>query len=132
MTTTSKPGNWAFEKEMDIARLEEFVNGTVQAMAVSTSLKAEEVLDILENIQVEMVGELRVAVEVLDNTKVLTRVDSRKLAQEIEKTIEAISNATALDTDEITEIFSDKPGASLADVTLRLHQKSLDHRERCS
>lgn len=128
MMTTQQSERMAFER-MDIENLEKFVNTTVSTMAASANLQLSEALDILENIQVEMVGELRDAIEVLGNNKVAAkRVDPAKLSWEIEKAIEAISVATDLNTDEITTIFSSRPGASLADVSYRLHQQSAHDR----
>ena len=115
--------NLATEK-MDIKQLEKFLNETVSEMAASMNLKQEEALKILESIHVEMVGELREAVKTVGNVKDMELVDSEKLSLEIEKAIAAISNATDLDTDEITTIFSKNPGASIADITSRLHVKS--------
>jgi len=124
MMMTQESDRETFEK-MDIESLENFVNETVSTMAASTSLQPSEALDILENIQVEMVSELKGEVEALGNVKeVVKRVDPAKLSWEIEKAIEAISIATDLNTDEITTIFSMKPGASLADVSYRLHVRS--------
>jgi len=118
-------------EKQDIAQLEEFVNDAVSRMAASTNVRREDALEILENIHVEMVGELRHAVETLGNSnRVVKRIDSNKLIHEIEKTIAAISNATDLDTDEITTIFSKEPGASLADVSYRLHVRSQYDRSR--
>jgi len=112
-------------EKKDLAELEVCMNEIVAKMAASTNIRPEEALDILENIHVEMVGELREVVATLgNNNKVVKRVDSEKLIDEIEKTIRAISNATDLDTDEITTIFSKVPGASLADLSYRLHVKS--------
>ena len=128
MMTTQQSERMAFEK-VEIEKLEKFVNETVSTMAASTNLEPSEALDILENIQVEMVGELRSVVNVLGNAKeAAKRVDPAKLSWEIEKAIEAISVATDLDTDEITTIFSMNPGASLADVSYRLHRQSAHDR----
>lgn len=128
MMTTSQSQKWEHEKA-DAERFEKFMGEKVSAMATSISLELEEVLDILQNIHVEMVGELRTAVEALEGTqRALQRVDSAKLSREIERLIEAVSYATDLDTEEITDIFSGKPGASLSDVSLRLHERSREYR----
>ncbi len=128
MMTTQQSERMAFEK-MDIEKLEKFVNETVSTMASSANIQPSEALDILENIQVEMIGELRSAVKALGSeNEVVSRVDPAKLSWEIEKAIGAISNATDLNTDEITTIFSNKPGASLADVAYRLHVQSAHDR----
>jgi hypothetical protein len=128
MLMEKDPERMAFEK-MDVERLEKFVGETVMTMAASTCIRPEEVLDILESIRVEMVGELKGAVETLGKDReAVKRMDSAKLCWEIEKAIEAISVATDLDTDEITTIFSSKPGANLADVAFRLHAQSAQNR----
>jgi hypothetical protein len=128
MMTTQQSDRMAFEK-MDIEKLEKFVNETVSTMASSANIQPSEALNILENIQVEMMGELRSAVKALGSeNEVVSRVDPAKLSWEIEKAIGAISNATDLNTDEITTIFSNKPGASLADVAYRLHAQSAHDR----
>jgi len=125
MMTKQQSERWAFEK-MDIKKLIKFVDQTVSTMAASTNLQPGEALNILENIQVEMVGELRNAVNALGE---VSFVDPAKLSMEIEKAIAAISVATDLNTEEITTIFSSKPGASLGDVTYRLHRQSAHDRE---
>jgi len=119
-----------FEK-MYIRQLEEFVNKIVSTMATSVSLQPGEALELLESIQVEMLGELKNKVEALEddfNNEPVRRAGSIKLTWEIEKAIKAISVATDLNTDEITTIFSQKPGASLADVSYRLHRQSAHDR----
>jgi len=129
MKTTLEAERADFEK-MHIESLEKFVNDAVANMASSISLHPDEALDILENIQVEMMGEIRTAVDALGTDKLAAkRVDPLKLSWEIKKAIEAISFATDLNTDEITTIFSVKPGASLADVSYRLHVQSAHDRE---
>jgi hypothetical protein len=74
-----------------------------------------------------MQSELKSAVEALEydlNNQTIRRIGSLKLSLEIEKAIEAISNVTDLNTNEITTIFSGKPGSTLADIAYRLHRKS--------
>lgn len=109
---------------MDVEKLVRVVNEAVATIATSTSLPANEVLEILESIHVEMVGELTMALKAMGNTRTERAVDTEKLSRAIEKAIAMISNATDLDTDEITTIFSTKPGASVEDVVYRLHEQS--------
>ncbi len=130
MMMTQQSERMAFEKDY-IERLERFVDETVSAMAASVSIQPDEALAILENIHVEMISELKNAVEELEgdfNNEPVRRVGSEKLSWEIKKAIAAISVATDLNTDEITTIFSKKPGASLADVSYRLHRQSAHDR----
>lgn len=108
---------------IDVEKLVRVVNEAVAAVAVSANLPASEVLDILENIHVEMVGELETTLMSMGEKR-KGKVDTAKLSRAIEKAIASISWATDLDTDEITTIFSKKPGASVEDVAHRLHEKS--------
>lgn len=124
MMTKQQAERWAYER-MDFKKLNKFVDQTISALATSTNLQPSEALNILENIHVEMVGELRSVVTALGDDK---RVDPAKLSLEIEKAIAAISVATDLSTDEITTIFSSKLGASLAEVSYRLHRQSAHDR----
>lgn len=105
---------------VDMEKLVRVVNEAVAAIAVSTSLPAHEVLGILESIHVEMVGDIKAALMAMGEKK----MDVAKLSRAIEKAIASISHATDLDTNEITTIFSKKPGASVEDVVCRLHEQS--------
>ena len=129
MMTTQQFERWKYEIE-NIKKLSKFVDRTISSLATSTNLRPNEVLSILENIQVKMVGELRDAVEEIEDIDIVesNRVDPEKLSWEIERVIEAISFATDLNTEEITTIFSNKPGASVADVSYRLHKQSAHDR----
>jgi hypothetical protein len=130
MGTAQQPDSLDFEK-MYVDSLEKFVTQVISIMAASTNLDQREALDILECIQVEMLGELKSKVEVLEddfNNEPVRRVGSAKLSWEMEKAIKAISAATDLNTDEITTIFSRKTGASVADVAYRLRRQSAHDR----
>lgn len=109
---------------VDVEKLVRVVNEAVALVAVSTSLPTHEVLDILESIHVEMVGELKTALMAMGNERVSKGMDAAKMSRAIERAIASISYATDLDTDEITTIFSKKPGASVEDVVYRLHEQS--------
>lgn len=111
------------QDRVDVEKLARVVNEAVAAIAVSTNLPASEVLDILESIHVEMVGELETTLMAMGEKRA-GKVDVAKMSRAIEKAIASISHATDLDTDEITTVFSKKPGASVEDVVSRLHEKS--------
>ena len=66
MMTTQQFERWKYEIE-NIKKLSKFVDRTISSMATSTNLRPNEVLSILENIQVKMVGELRDAVEEIED-----------------------------------------------------------------
>ena len=130
MMTAQQTELFDFE-EMYIKKLEQFVNQIVSTMATSVNLQPREALDILECIQVEMLDELQNKVNALEDdihNEPVRRVGSIKLSWEIEKAIKAISFATDLNTEEVTTILSKKPGASLADVSYRLHKQSAHDR----
>jgi hypothetical protein len=130
MGTAQKPESLDYER-MYVDSLERFVTKVISMMAASTNLAPGEALDILECVQVELLGQLKSKVEVLEddfNNEPVRRVGSAKLSWEIEKAIKAISVATDLTTDEITTIFSRKTGASIADVAYRLRRQSAHDR----
>lgn len=127
MSTTSQTQK--FYEQMDAEHFRDFMRDQVSAMASSVSLSQQEALEILKNIRVEMVGELRVAVKQLEGQrKGYHQVDSEKLSAEIQKLIAAVSEATSLDTQEITDVFTKQPGASLEDLSSRMHERSKEHR----
>lgn len=131
MGTTQQAERMDFEK-MYIETLEKYVTKTVSTMAASTSLQPSEALSLLESINVEMLGELNNEIETIknnSNNENVRHAGAEKLSLEIEKAIKAISLATDLSTDEITTIFSNKAGASLVDVSYRLHRQSAHNRE---
>jgi len=130
MMTEEQFERMTFEK-LAIEKLEEYIKKIVSRLAAETWLDPDEALAILENIHVEMLSELKSAVETFEddaNNQTIRRIGSLKLSWEIEKAIEAISNATDLNTEEITTIFSDKPGSTLADIAFRLHKQSAHDR----
>jgi hypothetical protein len=122
-TTQFDESDLAFEKA-NIGKLEKVVNDAVTAISAKTSLPVNEVLEVLENVRVEMVGEIRGAVDSLGNLSAVKHADAAKLSKAIEDAIGTIANATDLDTDEITWIFTRKPGAGVEDIVFRLNEKS--------
>jgi hypothetical protein len=138
MTTKQPSGSWPFDKgnsevlEHKLEKLEKFVDEAVLAMAESIGLSQEEALNVLIKVHAEMIGDLKGAVQSFGDDKLLRRVGPEKLCKEIEEVIMAISKATALDTDEITEIFSKNPNATIGDLSYSLHLRSLLHRSYTS
>jgi len=65
MGTALQPESLDFEK-MYVDSLEKFVTKVISMMAASTNLDPREALDLLECIQVEMLGQLKSKVEVLE------------------------------------------------------------------
>ena len=107
-------------ERVDISKLQDVFRESLMDVSASTNLEMLEIVEILENIRVEKVGEIRKAVENLG--KYDEKVEP--LSMGLEKVIEATSVATDLNTDEITEILTEKSDASVEDLVLRLHEKS--------
>lgn len=107
-------------EEVDISKLQDVFKESLMDVSASTDLGMLEIVEILEKIRVEKVGEIRKAVENLG--KYDEKVEP--LSMGLEKVIEATSVATDLNTDEITEILTEKSDASVEDLVLRLHEKS--------
>jgi hypothetical protein len=59
-------------------------------------------------------------------------IDVAELKQAAQKAIKKISDATALDTAQITEIFKANRGASMNDIVNRLREQSRIHRAQAS
>lgn len=114
--------------KQNIEKLGAVVNEAITSISVASDLSTMEVLNLLEKVHVEMVSELKGAVETLEDRGELKRVDPEKLSKAIEKAIDAISNATDLDTDQITEIFAAQPDASVDNIVHRLRVKGAANR----
>lgn len=124
MQTTQLDGDeLAFEKA-NLGKLDKVVNDAITAISTKTSLPVSEVREIMGNVRVELVGEIRGVIDTLGNLNAVKHADAAKLSSAIEDAIESIANATDLDTDEITEIFTKEAGASVEDVVSRLYAKS--------
>lgn len=113
----------AFEKA-NLGKLDRVVNDAITAISTKTGLSVNEAREIMANLRVEMVGEIRGVIDTLGNLNAVKHADAAKLSGAIEDAIESIANATDLVTDEITEIFTQEAGASIEDVVSRLYAKS--------
>ena len=105
-------------EQVDIERLRKVVAGAFGAIAKATGLSENEVLHVIEDIHVDMLE---------DVLKEGVNVDVLKTA--IQEAIKQISLATALDTQQITDIFSAKKNTNLDDIVRRLHDRSQANRD---
>jgi hypothetical protein len=105
-------------EQVDIEKLRKVVAGTFGAIANATGLSEKEVLHVIEDIHVDMLK---------DVLKEGVNVDVLKTA--IQDAIKQISLATALDTQQITDIFSAKRNTNLIDIVRRLHDRSQANRD---
>lgn len=122
-TTQFVEDDLAFEKA-NFGKLEKTVNEAITGVSALTGLPVNEVLEVMGSIRVEMVGEIRGAIDALGNLNAVKHADAAKLSKAIEWAIESVANATDLDTDEITYIFTKRPGADMEDIVSRLYAKS--------
>jgi len=87
-------------------KLGKFVEEAVESVGKLTRLSVQEVLHIIEE------------------------VDVAQLKTATQEAIKKISNATDLDTANITAIFMANRGASIDDIVNRLHEQSRANRHR--
>lgn len=136
--TERNGGQWPFDAanaevlDHKLDKLERFVVNCISSMAESIDVSPEQALDILVRVHVSMVGDLKDAVHSFSDVGLLARVGPEKLCRQIEEVIAEISEATALDTEEITEIFSKNPSTDLEELSFRLHRRSLIDRSYTS
>ncbi len=108
----SAAGELAAE-QVDIKKLGKLVEGSFGAIANATGLSVKEVLHVLEGIHVDMLK------DVLKDDP-----HADELRKAIQEAIKNISLATALDTQQITAIFTEKKDTDLDDIVIRLHHSS--------
>ena len=94
----------------DIEKLSKIVEGSFKAIASATGLSEKEVLHAIEDTHVDMLK---------DVLKDVINVDVLK--EGIREAIKNIALATALDMEQITDIFSAKKGTNLKDIVSRLY-----------
>lgn len=107
-------------EENDIAKLTAVVIEAIEAIAAATGLTQEETLNILEEYSV---SDLR------DGKSSSTKsFNVSKFNKALNKGIKAISYATALNSTEISNIFTDEKHASVDGIVSRLREKSKKNR----
>ncbi|KXS33176.1 MAG: hypothetical protein AWT59_0733 [Candidatus Gallionella acididurans] len=103
----------------DIEKLGKFVAEAFAEIASATGLSDKEVLRVIKDTDVEMLG---------DVLKDGTNVDALK--EGIQEAIKKISMAVDLDTKQISEIFIEKKDAGLDDIVTRLYNKGQANRAK--
>jgi hypothetical protein len=109
----------AAAEQDDIEKLSKIVAGSFEAIASATGLSDKEVLHVIEDTHAEMQK---------DVLKDDVNVD--ELKKGIQEAIKNISLATALSTEQITDIFTAKRDTNLKDLVSRLHDSSQVNRAR--
>lgn len=112
----------------DINKLTKIVEDAFGAIANATGLSDKEVLDVMEDLHIEMLGD--VLKEGIHADKLKKGVDMEALEEGIQDAIKVISLATDLDTQQISDVFTEKKNTSINDLAKRLHDSSLSNREK--
>jgi hypothetical protein len=118
VTGAGKTAELAAE-QVDIDKLSKYVENAFGEIAKASGLSATEVLRVIEDIHVEM------SKDVLKDS-----LHADVLRQAIQEAIKKISHATALDTEQITHVFSEKKNTNLNDIVSRLHKRSQSSRAK--
>ena len=111
-------------ERMDMEKLAGVVNDAITAVSRKTRLPEHEVLDILEKVRVNMVGDLKHAIQTLEDAGEIPHVDPEQLSMALEAVIGSIAEATDLNTDEITEVLTMQQGATFDNVVFHLRTRS--------
>ena len=107
-------------EENDLAKLTTVVDEAIDSIAAATGLSKDETLVILEEYSV---AELR------DGKSASARAfNLTKFNKALNKAVKAISYATALNSSEISKIFTDEKHATVNDIVARLREKSKQNR----
>ncbi len=121
---TASPAVLAAMEREDIEKLEKVLKDAISHVCSSTGLSESEAMDVLWNVRVELSSQLKGAIESLQRQSVIKQTDSAKLATALEGAIRMISDATDLNTDEITDMFTRLKGANWDKIVARIRTKS--------
>ena len=111
-------------ERMDMEKLAMVVNDGITSISGKTGLPENEVLDLLEKVRVEMVGDLKKAIIALEERGAIPNLDPGLLGMALEEAIGAIVEATDLNTNEVTEVLTTQEGASFDRIVFHLRSRS--------
>lgn len=103
-------------EENDIAKLTMVVDEAIESIADASGLSKDETLNILEEYSV---AELREGKSAASKS-----INFSKFNKALDKAVKAISYATALNSSEISKIFTDEKHATVSSIVTRLREKS--------
>jgi hypothetical protein len=112
----------------DIKKLTKIVEDAFGAIANATGLSDKEVLHVMEDLHVDMLKD--VLKEGIHADKLMEGVDMEVLEKGIQDAIKVISLATDLDTQQISDTFTEKKNTNINDIVSRLHDRSQTNREK--
>jgi len=112
----------------DIKKLTKIVEDAFGAIANATGLSDKEVLRVMEDLHIDMLAD--VLKEGIHADKLKKGVHMEVLEKGIQDAIKVISLATDLDTQQISETFTEKKNTNINDIVNRLHASSQYNREK--
>ncbi len=112
----------------DIKKLTKIVEDAFGAIANATGLSDKEVLHVMEDLHVDMLKDVHKKGIHADTLK--EGVDTEVLEKGIQDAIKVISLATDLDTQQLSETFTEKKNTNISDLVNRLHDRSQTNREK--
>ncbi len=123
-TYTASPTVLAAIEQQDVEKLEMVIRQAISSIGSSCGLSESEVMDVLGNVRVSMSSELKSAVESLQKQGIIKPVDSSILSRALEQGYRMVAQATDLNTDELTDMFTRLKGANMDKIVARIHTKS--------
>ena len=112
----------------DIRKLTKIVEDAFGAIANATGLSDKEVLHVMEDLHVDMLKD--VLKEGIQADMLKKGVHMEVLKKGIQDAIKVISLATDLDTQQISDTFTEKKNTNINDIVSRLHDRSQTNREK--
>ncbi len=112
----------------DIKKLTKIVEDAFGAIANATGLSDKEVLRVVEDLHIDMLAD--VVKKGIHADKLKEGVDMKVLEKGIQDAIKVISLATDLDTQRISDTFTEKKNTNINDIAIRLHDRSQFNREK--
>lgn len=112
------------DEQIDLEKLRVVLDEATERIATGAGFSKTEALEILEKVRVEMIGEIKRALEALDNGAIVKQTDEARLVKAVGQAIASICNATNLDTDEVTSILTEEVGAPMDTLVHRLRAKT--------
>ena len=112
------------DEQIDLEKLRAVLDAAIDRVAKASGFSKMEALEVLERVRVEMIGEIKRALEALDNGALVQHTDEAQLVKSVGQAIASICNATNLDTDEVTTILTEEVGAPTDTLVHRLRAKT--------
>lgn len=112
----------------DLKKLTKIVEDAFGAIANATGLSDNEVLHVMEDLHIDMLKD--VLKKGIHADRLKKGVDMEVLEKGIQDAIKVIALATDLDTQQISDTFTEKQNTNINDLVNRLHDNSQTNREK--